>query len=165
MKIIKKPNRHCIQAKTGRLHDPPKLGLQKAEREASMLGDDPKKRVKQPLGKVTLDVEQWASGKIEATPYGTFAKMMNKPHPSTASSPNREGSSDITRNATLRSHIFFDHYSYPKGRDVIDAEMPKGKRIYPSVTYTDPGRVFGHLPLNVEQEIAQIQPPEDRRPF
>lgn len=145
------PNRHALKARTGRLVDPVKLGLQKASREANMLGGPVRKEV---LGKNTLAVEQWAAGKIEATPYGTFAKMMSD-----------KGAQQSTgQSATMKSSIHFDHFAYPRTNAAADQEMPKGKRIFPSVIYSDPGRVFGHLPPNVEREIAEIRPPEDRRP-
>lgn len=113
-----------------------------------------KKIKKATLGKDTLDVQQWASGKIEATPYGTFAKMM-----SSNASPETS-----QKSLTMQSHIHLDHFDYPKGLDAINAEMPKGKRVYPTTVYSDPSRVFGHLPPTVEQEISKIRPPENRRP-
>jgi hypothetical protein len=119
-------------------------------------GPAPKKVV---LGKDTLDVQLWAAGQIEATPYGTFAKMMNKKN-----GDNSDSHSDIDdkKNSTLRSKIHFDHFQYPRGKSAIDEEMPKGKRIYPSMVYSDPGRVFGTLPPSVEREVAAIRPPENR---
>lgn len=148
------PNRNCIKAKTIKLKDPVKISQIKSEEEASMLGGPPAK--KQPLGKDTLSVELWAAGQIEATPYGTFAKMMNK-------KGGDESPQTREKNATLRSNIHMDHFGFPKGKDAIDAEMPRGKRIYPEVIYTDPGRIFGNLPPDVEREIASIRPPDNRR--
>eukprot|EP01031_Cornospumella_fuschlensis_P038851 gene38851-47252_t len=149
------PNRHCVKAKTSKLNDPPKFGLHKAEKEKGMLGAE-HAPPKVPLGKNTLDVQLWASGQIEATPYGTFAKMMNKPTGSGGNS---------AQNPTQRSSVAFDHFSFPHGRAAIDKEMPRGKRVYPEVNYSDPGRIFGVLPPEVEREIAAIKPPENRRPF
>lgn len=152
------PNRRCVKAKTKKLKDPVDISAQKAEEEASMLQGGVVKSRK-PLCKETLNVELWASGQIEATPYGTFAKIMEKAR-NTGFAEN-EGSN---KSATLRSHIAFDHYTYPKGKAAIDAEMPKGKRIYPKVMYSDPSRIFGHLPPDAEREIALICPPENRLP-
>lgn len=154
------PNRNCIKARTHKLNDPPKLGLQKAEREASMLGSASGSRKKEPLGKDTLNVELWASGQIEATPYGIFSKMMNKPR---TGGFQDDALSSSNKSATLKSHIVFDHFDFPKGKDAIEPEMPRGKRIYPEVVYTDPSRIFGNLPPHVEQEVAAIRPPENRR--
>jgi hypothetical protein len=153
------PNRRVIKAKTGPLYDPVKISAIKAETEASMLEDSPKKTKKvQQLGKETLAVELWASGQIEATPYGTFARMMNK---------KRDGgdSHDPTteaKSATLKSHIVFDHFSYPKGKAAIDKEMPRGKRIHPESVVSDPGRIFGSLNPQAIQEIRSIKLPENR---
>ncbi len=149
------PNRHCVKAKTGKLADPVKISERKAVAESGMLGSASAKN-RPPRGKDKLAVELWASGQIEATPYGTFAKMMD----SKGDSPGNEA-----RSATMKSHITFDHFSYPKGNAVVQEEMPRGKRVFPTTTYADPSRVFGHLPPNVEKEIAQIAPPENRRPY
>jgi len=152
------PNRNCVKATTSRLQDPVKISEIKAEKEGSMLKTGSRKSTKKAaaaLGKDTLDVQQWASGKIEATPYGTFAKMM--------SSSGHTSGEESQKSLTMQSHIFLDHFDYPKGRDAIDSEMPKGKRVFPTTVYSDPSRVFGHLPPAVEQEIAKIRPPENRR--
>lgn len=145
------PNRRCIKATTQKLKDPVKISQLKSEAEAAMLVGSTV-RNKEPLGKDTLNVELWASGKIEATPYGSFAKMMS-------SEQNHDNSS---RSATMKSSIHFNHFEYPKGKAAIDEEMPKGKRVYPTIIYSDPGRIFGHLPPEVEREIAAIKPPENR---
>jgi hypothetical protein len=57
------------------------VDAQKAASEGAMLGDKgamPKGHAGSRLCKETLNVELWATGKIEATPYGVAAKMMNK---------------------------------------------------------------------------------------
>ncbi len=123
-----------------------------------MLGKSAQRQRKEPLGKATLSVELWATGKIEATPYGTFAKMMNR------AGGSAEGSPSAAQSATARSHIAFDHYAFPKGKAALEEEMPRGKRVYPSLVYSDPARVFGRLPQEAEREVAAIQPPENRRP-
>lgn len=153
------PNRRCVKAKTGKLNDPVKVSEIKAQKEASMLGTSAKGvlQAKQTLGKDTLNVEQWAAGKIEATPYGTFAKMM--------STKGGADDSPSQKSLTMQSHIHFDHFAFPRGRDAIEAEMPKGKRIYPEVVYSDPARVFGGLPESFAKELAAIKPVESRRPF
>lgn len=118
------PNRRCIKAKAGYLKDPVKIDAQKAESESNMLG---LKRPKQKLGKDTLPVELWRSGQIEATPYGSFAKLMDS-----------AGSNKQKKNQTMQSKVPFDHFSFPKGKEAIDKEMPRGKRIHPKTIYANP---------------------------
>lgn len=141
------PNRRCVVARSGPLKDPVKIDAQKAAAEAAMLGGPA--RPKQRLGKETLPVEQWATGKIEATPYGTFAKMMSG-----------GGGGAARETATTRSSVVFDHFSYPRGRAAIDAEMPRGKRVHPQPIYADPSRALGVLSPSVEKEVAAIRAPE-----
>jgi hypothetical protein len=139
------PNRRAIKTRTAKLKDPTNIDALKAESESSMLGA---KAVKTKLGKDTLPVELWASGQIEATPYGMFAKMMDD-----------SGSDRTKANTTSRSNVTFNDFDYATGREVIDAEMPRGKRIYPRTIYADPARVFGNIPADVEKELATIKPP------
>ena len=122
------PNRRCIKAKAGYLKDPVKIDVQKAESESSMLGI---KKTKQKLGKDTLPVELWQSGKIEATPYGSFAKMMGS-----------TGGNKDKKNQTMQSKVPFDHFNFPKGKEAIDKEMPRGKRIHPKTIYANPENAF-----------------------
>ena len=134
------PNRRAIKAVTFNLNDPTKIGLQKADEEGSMLGG---KKINQKLGKETLNVEQWATGKIEATPYGVGEKMMiggNK-------NPLGAGPRGNTRGELKsggRSNIAFDHFTFPTDHDSLDQEMPRGKRTIPtSVTNPTADRLFG----------------------
>jgi hypothetical protein len=119
------PNRRSIKVVPGRLKDPTLMILHKQEEESGMLGDDAKRPTaglgrgegKQRSCRDTLDVSLWAAGQIEATPYGTFSKMMG---------------SDVNKprvNSTSVSKIQFDHFNFPRGKAAMDAEMPKGKRI------------------------------------
>jgi hypothetical protein len=94
-------------------------------------------------------VELWASGKIEGTPYGSFAKMMNN---------KRDGESK--RSATMHSNIAFDHFSYPTGKEVTELEMPRGKRIVPVTIYADPSRAA--VPEFVQKQLMSIKPPDNR---
>jgi hypothetical protein len=116
-----------------KLKDPCKLDAQKAAVESAMLGS-PSKRSTVKLGKDTLPVEQWATGKIEATPYGTFAKMMD-------SSGGEKKASKM--NPTRQSNIVLDDFNYPRGKLAVDAEMPRGKRIFPTLVYADPSSEYG----------------------
>lgn len=112
------PNRRCIKAKTKKLKDPTNVDVQKAEMEASMLGSDSNKLFKRG-GRETLPVMSWASGKIEATPYGMFAKMMDGTNVAVRETP------------TTKSSVVFDHFNFPVGKEPLDCEMPRGKRIHP----------------------------------
>jgi hypothetical protein len=57
----------------------------------------------------------WSSGAYESTPYGYFHKMMNSTStPQTAS--------------TYASRVTFDHYNIERGPEVLQRELPKGKR-------------------------------------
>jgi hypothetical protein len=109
------PNRRCVQAKTKRIRDPVKVDVQKLEEEANMLpGGNANRELK---FRDTLYVESWATGKIEATPHGVFAKMMSE------KARNGPKSEKLTK-----SDVVFDDFCYPKGRAAVDKEMPRGKR-------------------------------------
>jgi len=112
------PNRHSIKARTARLKDPTLMLLRKNVDEAAMLNDTGTVKCQSinSRTKATLPVELWASGKIEGTPHGRFMKMMNT-------------KSKLTD--TMTSKLVFDDYNFKKGKDVVDTEMPKGKRAYP----------------------------------
>jgi len=113
------PNRRTIKAKTKRLVDPTHIEAQKAEEEGSMLQVDAQNLAAKPkLCKDTLPVELWASGQIEATPYGCFSKMMSGEHKGDG-------------NPTQRSSVKFDHFDFPSGKAALDVEMPRGKRTIP----------------------------------
>lgn len=130
------PNRRCLKTMTGKIKDPVKIDAQKAESESNMLG---LKRNKVKLGKYTLPVEQWASGKIEATPYGSFAKMMN-----TDGDDERSLATETSkiRNKTMASNVAFDHFAYASGKAAVDSEMPRGKRVYPKTIHANPANAY-----------------------
>lgn len=139
------PNRRAIKAKTMRLTDPTKLDSQKAEEEGSILNGT---KSFQKLGKETLNVELWATGKIESTPYGISKKMMES---TAAPCP--------LKSKTMQSNVKFDHFDYPKGNDAVRSEMPRGKRtqLFGSASDTS-GRLFGRVPhvLNSSESVPQI---------
>lgn len=110
------PNRRAIKAKTGKLKDPTLHILQKTVDEMVMLDPDYGKSSENIGGRYTLPTEMWASGKIEATPHGRFGKMM-------ASANNEE-----KRKRAPRSKVVFDEYDFPKGKEITDSEMPRGKK-------------------------------------
>ena len=110
------PNKRCIKTTTGYLKDPINVDAQKAAYEGAMLGDVPKQ---QKLCKETLDVRLWAAGQIEATPHGSFARMMASKNKSNGEAPRAS--------KTSKSSIVFDHFEYPTGKAAVDKEMPRGK--------------------------------------
>eukprot|EP01032_Pedospumella_encystans_P016991 gene16991-19363_t len=163
------PNKRCIKAKTGFLKDPVKIDEQKAAAEGAMLGPGADGlRSKTKLCKETLDVQLWAAGQIEATPYGTFSRIMNKNNKNKSKSSKENGPGaaegsqvDQAKSATMRSHVVFDHFDYPRTRAALDKEMPRGKRIQPILIYADPKKVFNdRVPRAFEEELAQIKPPD-----
>ena len=122
------------------MNDPTKIGAQKADEEGSMLGG---KKINQKLGKETLNVEQWATGKIEATPYGVGEKMMTGGNKNLPGGGARGGTRGELKSGG-RSNIAFDHFTFPTDHDSLDQEMPRGKRIIPtSETNLTANRVFG----------------------
>lgn len=164
------PNTHVIKTNTGRLKDPTKVSAQKLQSEGSMLGNGPKAAqglASQRAGsdrngnktdthlKETLPVEMWSAGKILATPYGSFAKLMDS-----AGSGHGTGPSHDIKTKLGRSHVVFDHYKYPTGKECNDAENPRGKRIYPTPQYANPSK---HLDEPLEPKdhkyLATIGPP------
>lgn len=72
-------------------------------------------------GREVLPIQDWASGKIDATPHGIAAKV----------NAQMEKGFSTTRDTggTFSSAVFFDDYRIPRGKSVSDAEMPRGKRI------------------------------------
>ena len=72
------PNARRIRSDAGKLHDPMKRVLAKAEEEKGMVDRSHFAAAHKP-GRETLDVKQWHTGKIEATPHGHFAAMMAAP--------------------------------------------------------------------------------------
>jgi hypothetical protein len=139
------PNRRAIKTKTVRLTDPTKLDSQKAEEEGSILNGT---KSFQKLGKDTLNVELWATGKIESTPYGVSMKMMGS---SAAPCP--------MKSKTMQSNVKFDHFDYPKGNDAVRSEIPRGKRIQLLGSTDDTSRrLFGQSPhvLNSSDSALKI---------
>jgi len=122
------PNRRAIVAKTHQLKDPTLMQLRKVEEAAAMV-PGMQSNVKKTGGKDTLPVALWATGKIEGTPHGRFSKMM--------------GSAGGRGNPTSKSSVVFDDFNYPTGPASLDAELPKGKRIYPTRIYANPGLALG----------------------
>ncbi|GMI35700.1 hypothetical protein TrCOL_g9196 [Triparma columacea] len=121
------PNReNSIRVKTEVLKDPIKRSVQRTLEEQGL-----SKSVVHP--RETLDVLEWATGKIEATPHGFFAKMM------------KEGRSSNPRSSkTQQSKVSacLDQYNIARGTAVLNKEFPAGKRTkHPPKKRQDP--IFG----------------------
>ena len=129
------PNRNCIKVRTEGLRDPVKRVLDKHHEETSMLDDGSKaagdddlggkakaktRRRPKPVVRETLDITSWGAGKIEATPHGYFAKLMDD-----SAKPDPEAK---TTSKTFDSQIPFDHYNVATGPDATSSEFPVGKR-------------------------------------
>ena len=127
------PNRHCIKVPTRDLRDPCRRVLDKALDERVDLPRHELERMRRAKQREILHIEEWATGKIEATPHGFFAKMMDGKKNSSA--PGLDSTSGAeTTNSTFKSDIPFDHFNVATGKDVVDAEFPKGKRTRPQVS-------------------------------
>ena len=105
------PNRNCIKVKSERIKDPIKRSVQRTNEEKGILNEKAQPRE-------TLDVLEWATGKIEATPHGFFAKMMSDNKPK-----------DSQKSKTMESKVAscLSQYNIARGRAVLDKEFPRGK--------------------------------------
>ena len=107
------PNRNSIKVETEVLKDPVKRSVQRTLEEKGISKDVVRSRE-------TLNVLEWATGKIEATPHGFFAKMMSE---------NRKPVNE-TKSKTMESRVShcLDQYDIARGRKELDKEFPQGKR-------------------------------------
>ena len=105
------PNRNCIKVPTRDIRDPCRRVLDKALDERVDLPRHELERMRRAKQREILHVEEWATGKIEATPHGFFAKMMKEKTAKTAGTGGAE-----TTNSTFKSEIPFDHYNVLKAR-------------------------------------------------
>jgi hypothetical protein len=123
-------NKRSIVAKVPILNDPTHLDQMKIRRESAMLNETEPNSESKAKGKhkgmsspfktrEVLPVELWETGKIESTPYGVAAKMMDPNAPPPVANPNQA------------SHVHFNDFQFPRGKAAIDAEMPLGKRCIP----------------------------------
>ena len=72
------PNKRRVKCDVSKLSDPVKRVLTKAEEEKGMVDRSKFATIDHP-GREVLDVRQWHTGKIEATPHGHFAMMLATP--------------------------------------------------------------------------------------
>jgi len=106
------PNRNCIKVESGKIKDPIKRSIQRTNEEKGILDDEAKQRE-------TLDVLEWATGKIEATPHGFFAKMMS----------GQNSGNFSKKSKTMESKVAscLSQYNIARGKAVLDKEFPRGK--------------------------------------
>lgn len=99
-----------------------------------------------------LDTKQWAAGQIEATPYGSFTKMMNT----------KKNLTELHLKLSTSS-VKFDDFNFPRDHESIDKEMPKGKRIFHHSVTSIPSRVFTHLPPENQEHLDKLNIPKHLR--
>jgi mRNA-degrading endonuclease RelE of RelBE toxin-antitoxin system len=111
------PNRKSLKVKVKKLKDPLREEVLKRINEDNYFNTDEnnKPKLNQSNSRVILEVEHWASGKIEA-------KMMKKVR-----------KMDETRLKSCKSKIVFDHFNTLRGNEVVRAEVPRGIRTYPEL--------------------------------
>jgi hypothetical protein len=142
-------NKMGISAKTTKLKDPLNIDVQKAEAELGMLGltlDDGGHNKSDRLAP-----PHWAKGKIEATPYGMFATMME------------DGEAGKGEDKNRKSRVVFDDFDFPRGKEAVDKEMPKPKphsrKVFtnPKAFVTDPktGEAYSK---EVLEELMKVKP-------
>ena len=131
------PNRNCIKVDTNGLRDPVKRVLDKHFEETSTLdaggGNDDdrsgttRRRPRRPraLTREVLDITEWGAGKIESTPHGYFAKLMDEKKGSSGGGGPGE---EKKKSKTYDSQIPFDHYNVATGPLATVGEFPVGKR-------------------------------------
>jgi hypothetical protein len=108
------PNRNAIKGNTKRLKDPIKRPIQRTLEEKGIF------RKEALVTRETLDVLEWATGRIEATPHGFFAKMMND--------SNRKPNANKLASMDSKITNCLDQYNVAKGKEVLDKEFPRGKK-------------------------------------
>lgn len=139
-------NRNCIKVVTKKLRDPCKIDKRKQEEENSMLktsksNNSNSMSSSQLLSSASLmnktatteklrdmlPVQDWASGKIEATPHGMFSKQFS----GSTTISNDSLTKPKKTNKSNESKVVFDHFNAPKGLDAVNREMPRGKKTFP----------------------------------
>jgi len=81
-------------------------------------------------GKNTLPVVEWETGKIEATPHGFAAKLFDKAKQESKLS-DEEKAKRAARNLSCLNDGVLDHYDYPRTKEAVLMELPKGKKCFP----------------------------------
>ena len=112
-------NRTSLKVRTGLLKDPTHIDKIKLAAE----GGSPIKSA----ARNTLSVEEWAEGKIQATPFGRKGPVTT----------DGEQAPPRPRHPNSEATIVLNHFQYPRGRHATDLESPKGKATFPR-KFADP---------------------------
>ncbi len=125
-------NRNSLKCATGPLDDPTSRVLVKYQEERQMLPGRPARALAHEQGpqqaaaaeRGTLPVPMWGAGRLESTPHGYFAKLMKTREPCEQAS----SSSCSSKGRRNRTAVAMDHFDFPRGKEAIDKEFPRGKR-------------------------------------
>lgn len=101
------------------IRDPLKLSQQKGQMESNILSPNKLSSIELNTltqGKYTLPVELWAKGKIESTPCGFASRNI----------------STKSVDKLAQSSVVFNDYDFPRTKEAIDQEMPRGKKTFAS---------------------------------
>jgi len=102
------------------------------------------------VGRRTLDPKVWS--KIEGTPYFDRSKMTEKKRQSAASSGVRK---------LYESRVPLDDYNVATGNEVVEAELPKGKRVFKDWKPQGVGQLKDPLPVKVERPAPAVVSAEE----
>jgi len=83
--------------------------------ELNQIEEGMRTKQKRPLGRATLPTEMWSN--LTSTPYGRFDRILPPPEPMNPGEP------------IQFSRVPFDHYNIPTGSEILNRELPRGKRI------------------------------------
>jgi len=128
-------NRNGIRCKMGELDDPTQRAVRKYEMEQNMVPSLDGRDKGPDYVRGMLPVNMWASGRIESTPHGYFAKLMQE----------RDGGARERAELRNGSRVTMDHFDFPREKGSADSEFPRGKR-------TD----FSHLKHQPRRDSAGI---------
>lgn len=111
-----------IKVSTGDLRDPLAKDLAKRAYEESLLTGRRSSSIPRQMSKSSLDIKMWDNLHIHATPYGHCVDKDGN----YIVRPMSQGAQRLRA-----SHIPLDHYNVATGREVVDAELPAGKKSVP----------------------------------
>lgn len=116
-----KPKMKSNKVKIGHIKDPSRRVLDKAlEEQLIFEGKSVSSKKPEIKERDVLDITQWASGQIEATPHGHFSKMMH-------GKPRKADSKSAHVN---KSNVNFDHYDVYKGPELQSERVHGSKRTF-----------------------------------
>eukprot|EP00611_Tribonema_gayanum_P022975 TRINITY_DN472_c0_g1_i2.p1 TRINITY_DN472_c0_g1~~TRINITY_DN472_c0_g1_i2.p1 ORF type:complete len:393 (-),score=68.00 TRINITY_DN472_c0_g1_i2:51-1229(-) len=146
-------NRRAIKARVPNLVDPTSRPTDRYAEENAMLGGSGHK-LQQRDGRLTLETELWATGKIEDTPHGFMAKMLAR-HSKVKGKHGRPQSVPL-RGSKGSQGICMDHYNVEFGKEVVAAELPRGKRTFASDVLVAPDKPRGRRAVAGLKSLLQL---------